>query len=158
MCLAILQSEHGKEFLFAFHPFFTIDRAGTRTGRRRALGAVVGPASEGFGRLGSGSSGQGEGPRRPAWRSQRQPEAQPARPGRQPGRQRRRLACWACRAGSSGRSPPRLAPALARRCSAAARGRGWRWLGMVPAGRPAMAASSRTAGSGGREREGEGRK
>ena len=72
MCMAILQSEHSKEFLFAFHHFFTIDRAGTRTGRRRALGAVVGPASEGFGRLGSGSSGQGEGPRRPAWRSQQQ--------------------------------------------------------------------------------------
>ena len=51
--------------------------------------AAAGSAGEGFGRLGSGFSGQGEGPRRPAWRSQRQgPEVAG------------RGACWAASPGS----------------------------------------------------------
>ena len=84
-------------------------------------------------------------PTRPGHVSQRRPR-QPLRRQRLRGRPARDLAGWGVASAAKGKGHGGQL--------GAASGRGRRWLGAVPAGRPAMAASPRAARSGGREREG----
>ena len=85
------------------------------------------------------------GPTRPGHVSQRRPR-QPLRRQRLRGRPARDSAGWGVASAAKGKGHGGQL--------GAASGRGRRWLGAVPAGRPAMAASPRAARSGGREREG----
>ena len=84
-------------------------------------------------------------PTRPGHVSQRRPR-QPLRRQRLRGRPARDSAGWGVASAAKGKGHGGQL--------GAASGRGRRWLGAVPAGRPAMAASPRAARSGGREREG----
>ena len=119
-------------------------RRGDRQRRRRGPGASTCPAAP------VGGPNSDEDCRWKAGHvSQRRPR-QPLRRQRLRGRPARDSAGWGVASAAKGKGHGGQL--------GAASGRGRRWLGAVPAGRPAMAASPRAAGSGGREREGEGRK